>query len=196
MAKDDSATNTAIAVGFIGISAIMFFMFKDKIMAFIQSTRGGLDLGIGAGADLDQPTPEGVKPPPQLEEEEMESEEYYPLTDVIRYYANRVAEELDRYQGGDLTRTKKLNIEAYVLAHHKSEIQKIAKLQNFQILPLKGEAQARFSKLVLDIAPKVGVDRLPRNVKRRLRASFGHGDAGYTIPASDYIDANTRMRPN
>ena len=196
-AKEDS-TGTLIAVGVIGIGIIGFFMYKDKIMPYLEQFRG-----IGA-APPDVPAeempivPEGEgPPPPHLEKEELsEGEEYYPLIDVIRYYAQRVSEELDKYQGDRLTMTRKLNIEGYVMNHHKSELEKIARLQNYQILPLKGRAKQEFSKLVLIVAPRVGIDRLPKNVKNRLRRNIGHGDLPYTVPESDFIANVVRMRPS
>ena len=83
--------------------------------------------------------------------------------------------------------TRKLNIEAYAMAHYKSDLQKIARLQGLQIKPLGGEALTIFSKLVLTIANRVGMDRLPDSTVRRLRANVGYGDMGYTYPDSEYI---------
>lgn len=194
MGSKEDTMNTVMTIGFLGVSVLLFIMFKDKIASYLQLSKGQFDLGL---APTDIPaTPIGDgPPPPKTEEEQFQDEEYHPMSDVIRYYAQRVAEELDKYQGDRMGMTRKLNIEAYVLKHHKSDLQKIARLQNNMIKPLEGKALERFSQLVLGIAPKMGIDRLPKSVKKRLRANISHGDAGYTTPTSDYIDMTVRMRP-
>lgn len=195
MSKQDDTINTAVTIGIVGIGILLFFMFKDKIAAYLQLSKGQLDLGLAPPTDTPAVPLGDGSPPPKTEEEQFQDEEYYPVIDVIRYYAQRVAEELDRYQGDRITRSRKLDIEAYALKHHKSDLQKIARLQNNMIKPLGGKAKAKFSELVLQIASKVGIQRLPSNVRKNLRAAIGHGDAGYTTPTSDYIEMTTRMRP-
>ena len=167
-------------------------MFRDKIMEMFG---GGLNLDLGLAPPIEAG---GGGPEIPILKEEMptEAQSFYPTDEIIRYYAERVGVELDKYQGDRLTRTRKLNIEAYAIAHYKSELEKIAKLQGYQIKPLNGEALTIFSKLVLTIANRTGMDRLPKKVVRRLRANVGYGDMGYTYPDSEYILKNTFMRPS
>ena len=183
-------TGLLLVVGILGVSAIGFFMFRDKIMEMFG---GGLDLGLAPPIEAGGGGPEI----PMLKEEMFPNAvSIYPTDEIIRYYAERVAAELNKYQGDKLTMTRKLNIEAYAIVHYKSDLEKIARLQGYEIKALNGEALTIFSKLVLTIANRVGMDRLPNRVVERLRANVGHGDMGYTYPDSEYILKNTFMRPS
>ena len=101
----------------------------------------------------------------------------------MRYYAQRVAEELDKYKEGALTRTTKFNLEGFVLQHYKSWLKKIAEYQNYQIKTLEGKGLAKFSGLVLEVASKRGIKLKAAKVKQlqdNARASVGY--------EMDYID--------
>ena len=135
-----------IALG-VGGLAVVGFLFKDEIMGFFQG---------GIPPDLEEPVGNGEEP----------TEEPLPLPTqggvsnlniVMRYYAQRVAEELDKYKEGALTRTTKFNLEGFVLQHYKSWLKKIAEYQNYQIKTLEGKGLAKFSGLVLEVASKRGI---------------------------------------
>lgn len=106
------------------------------------------------------------------------------LSAAMTYYAMRIAEDLDDFNGGDLNRTKKLNIRGYLLQHQKSKLETIAKsVDKDTSQPLSGKAKYLYTEIMLKAANKFNVN-IPPAIKARLHDTLEGGYKSYRADGS------------
>ena len=106
------------------------------------------------------------------------------LASAMTYYAYKIAEDLDDFNGGDLNRTKKLNIRGYLLQHQKSKLETIAKsVDKDTSQPLSGKAKYLYTEIMLKAANKFNVN-IPPAIKARLHDTLEGGYKSYRADGS------------
>lgn len=97
------------------------------------------------------------------------------LSDAMMFYATKIPEELDDYNGGKLTRTNKLNIQGYLLQNHKSSLQMIAKSVGLNVdKRLDGKASYEYTRILVAAANKFNVS-IPAKIKAELYKTLESG---------------------
>lgn len=78
-------------------------------------------------------------------------------TRFLNYYADRVAEELDKWTKKGIKRDMKLELKGRVLLSYKNNLRKLYEINQGCIVPLEGEAKAIFVDVLLKAANRLDV---------------------------------------
>ena len=101
------------------------------------------------------------------------------LSAAINWYATKISEDLDRYNGGDLNRTTKLNIKGYLLSNQKSKLTTIANsVDNDTGLPLQGKAKYLYAECTVTAASKFNIN-IPSKIRSDIYAILEGGYKAY-----------------
>ncbi len=150
MGKDD---NTLLIIGGVLVGAVLIFKW-DEVQAFLKEH---LNFDFGSLKDPfgDQSSSGSCKPVSEA--------------DYLKYYSNRVGEELDKYKDDAIKDSQKLKLQTQALYHYKDKLIQMYSINGGCIIPLTGGALSVFAEILLDIAKKENI-KLPKDRKAMLES--------------------------